>query len=42
MTEFEFYNWLDPGTKDKEKPRYKSKKMVLKLELGSRLKIEIF
>ena len=37
MTKFIFYNQLDPGTKDKKKPRYESRKMVLKLELGSRL-----
>ena len=29
MTEFKFYNQLEPGTKDKKKPRYESKNMVL-------------
>ena len=29
MTEFKFYNQLDPETKDKNMPRYESKKMVL-------------
>ena len=29
MTEFKFYNQLDPGKKDQKKPRYESKKMVL-------------
>ena len=28
MTEFKFYNQLDPGKKDQKKPGYKSKKMV--------------
>ena len=29
MTEFKLCNWLDPGIKDKKKPRYESRKMVL-------------
>ena len=29
MTEFKFYNQLDPGKKDRKKPGYESKKMVL-------------
>ena len=29
MTDFEFYKQLDPETKDKMKPRYESKNMVL-------------
>ena len=29
MTEFKFYNQLEQGTKDKKKPRYESKNMVL-------------
>ena len=29
MREFKFYNYLDPITKDKKKPRYDSKRMVL-------------
>ena len=29
MTEFKFCNWLDTGTKDKMKPSYESRKMVL-------------
>ena len=28
MTELKFYNYLDPGTKDKKKSRYKLRKMV--------------
>ena len=38
MTEFKFYNQLDPGTKDKKKPRYESKKMVLNQVQKIRLK----
>ena len=38
MTEFKFYNQLDPGTKDKKKPRYESKKMVLNQAQKIRLK----
>ena len=34
MTEFKFYNQLDPGTK----PRYESKKMVLNQVQKIRLK----
>ena len=29
MKEFQFYNWLGPGTKTKKKLIYESKKMVL-------------
>ena len=32
MTEFKFYNQPDPGTKDKKKPRYESRKMALNQE----------
>ena len=39
MVEFQSYDWLDPGAKNKAKmkPTYELIKMVLKLELGSRL-----
>ena len=38
MTEFKFYNQLDPGTKGQKKPRYESKKMVLNQAQKIRLK----
>ena len=38
ITEFKFYNQPDPGTKDKQKPRYESRKMVLDQAQKSRLK----
>ena len=37
MTEFKF-NQLDPGTKDKKKPRYESKRMALNQVQKIRLK----
>ena len=30
MTEYQFYNELDPGVKSKKKPRYELRKMILK------------
>ena len=38
IAEFKFYNQLDPGTKDKKKPRHESRKMVLNKAQGYRLK----
>ena len=38
MTEFKFYNQLDPGTKDQKKPIYESKKMILNQAQKIRLK----
>ena len=38
MTKFKFYNLLDTGKKDKKKPRYESKKMVLNQAQKIRLK----
>ena len=38
MTEFKFYNQLDPGTKDQKKPKYESKKMILNQAQKIRLK----
>ena len=38
-TELTFYSQLDPATKDKKKPRYESRKMVLDQAQKIRLKI---
>ena len=38
MTKFKLHNLLDTGTKDKKKPRYESKKMVLNQAQKIRLK----
>ena len=38
MTEYKFYNQLDPQTKDKKKPRFESEKMVLDYAQKIRLK----
>ena len=29
MTEFQFYNWIDPIAKNEKKPRYESRKIIL-------------